>query len=266
MQTTSSNLEQTLESLPCPSDWPMTLPPVHLSEARSFGLIVSKGQLEPSMDEVFKEEVLYFFYGGVFHRTANRTSRNIKDLPVAFIFDPSVLTSIVRYYPFDTGALAAGRFGVSGKPLIPFEERFKVNGGDFTAPSRLVHHIYGSNDRYLLGDYATDLNSKPDPLPLLCDFFSADLSANGVDHRQCIIECHSNKPISLAKGLLWVGFPDCMTEDFIRLFKLTKPSIPEYFQYDSHVIFNPVEIAAQLQLRATDVIKRFVQLPKARGN
>lgn len=266
MQTNPSTLEQTLESLPSTNDWPMTLPPVHLSDARSFGLIVSKGQLEPSMDKVFKEKILYFFYGGVFHRTANRTTRNIKDLPVAFVFDPSILTSFVRYYPFDTGALAAGMFGTWGKRLIPFEERFKVNARDFTVPSRIVHHIYGTNDRYLLGKYDSDLKSKPDPLPLLFDFFSADLSSNGVDHRQCIIECHSNDPVSLAKGLLWVGFPDCMTEDFVRLFELTKPSIPEYFQYDSHTIFNPTEKAAQLQLRAADVIKRFVQRPKARGN
>lgn len=265
MQSNLSNLGQTLKSLPKPTAFPMALPPVHLTRASWFSSIVDKGQLEPLPDNVFNEEILYFFYGGVFYRTANKSTRDMMELPVAFLFDPSVLASFACYYPFDTGGLARGLFGDWGTRLDSFKETFMVNGGDHTIPSQMVHYFYGSNENYLMGKVDPDLKNKPDPMPLLFDFFSDDLSSKGVDHRQYIIECQAHLPVPLNKGLLWVGFPDYYTGEFERLIKLLEPSVPAYDKYDSHIIFNPTEIAAQLEMTAREHVKRFVAPPKARG-
>jgi hypothetical protein len=257
-------LERALGSLPdppTPQTLPIALPPTHLSIARWFDSIVDDGELRPRTCGVFKEDLLYLFYGGVFYRTGNKHTRNVVELPIAFLFDPSVLSSCACYYPFDTGALAAGKYGNAAEPLMPFEKTYKVSGKDVSVPSRLVYHLFGTNERYLGGKVDKELPLKPAPLPSLWKFFEEDLTSHGVDQRQSIIECQTNEPIPL-KSLLWIGFPESMTDAFWRLFELTKPSMPQYFQYESHVIFNPSDIAAKLEQEAArEVVRRFVQLP-----
>ena len=51
---------------------PAALPAVHLTIARWFEGIVKDCVLVPRMCKVFQEEVLYFFYGGVFFRFPGR--------------------------------------------------------------------------------------------------------------------------------------------------------------------------------------------------
>jgi hypothetical protein len=186
-------------------------------------------------------------------------------LPIAFLFDPGVLKSFFRYYPFDTGALASGRYGPAGERLKPFEETYAVAGDyDGSAPSKMVYFLYQTNQRYLQGNVNDDLAKMPGPLPQVSAFLKDDLSKHGVDQRQALIECHAKEPISL-KGLLWVGFPETMTDVLGQIYYLTKPWMPDYYEYESHVIFNPAEIAAKLELKAAEVVKRFVSLPKAKS-
>lgn len=256
-------LDFTLRSLPEPDAWPMALPPAHLTTARWFGEIVDQGELRPRLCPIFNDKLTYFFYGGVFYRTSNKSTRNAAELPIAFLFDPKVLPSFFRYYPFDTGGLAQGLYGGLGSVLQPFEDTYAVSGEDATTPSRIVYHLYMTNRRYLEGTLNDNLGSAPIPVPQLSAFLQADLTELGIDKRQSVIECHSREPITLAQGLLWIGFPESMTDVFARLYDVTKPSMPEFYPYKSHVTFNPIEIAAVLENRAADVIKRFEDLPKA---
>ncbi len=260
------SLELAISSLPEPKSWPMALPPVHLNIARSFSKIVADQQLEPQPDAIFGEDLLYLFYGGVFYRTERDPTRNTDELPIAFLFDPSVLPRCCRYYPFDTGALANGLYREAGKPLLPFETTYRLTGGDDVVPTRMVYYLYESNQRYLRGEISDGLKNLPHPLPQLAAFFSTDLTAHRVDHRQMCIECHFNQPLPLAQGLLWIGFPDSMTDIFARLYEVTRPSIPEYFPYEYHCNFSPADIAAKLELEAAKVVRRFGELPRPRGH
>lgn len=259
--STTATLDLTLRSLPEPASWPMALPPTHLTTARCFGDIVNQAELRPRLCPVFNDDLTYFFYGGIFYRTSNKSTRSAMDLPIAFLFDPIVLAAFFRYYPFDTGGLASGLYGSAGSPLQPFEDTYAVMGEDVITPTRMVYYLYMTNRRYLEGSLNDGLASAPVPVPQLSQFLQADLTALGVDKRQSVIHC--KEPITLRQGLLWVGFPESMTDIFAGLLALTKPSVPDYYSYKSHAIFNPVEIAAQLEMRAADVIKRFEDLPKA---
>jgi len=262
MSTAPHNLEQALKLLPNPAAWPMSLPPTHLTKARWFRIIIERGQLEPQPDTFFKEDILCFFYGGVFYRATNKNMRTQIELPVAFIFEPSILSSFSSYFPFDTGGMSNGRCGEWGEKLISFETTFKVSGGDHTVPSRMVYHLFETNDNYLRGRPSASLKDKPAPLPLLLDYFTDDLSGNDVDHRQCIIECQAKAPISLTHGLIWVGFPDYLTGEFLELLKLIEPKVPQYWCYESHAIFNPAQIAAKLEEKAREhVISRYISPP-----
>jgi len=264
MSSDMPHFEETLRSLPAPSELPITLPTTHLTVARWFSTVVDNGELQPKACKVFKRNLLYFFYGGVFYRTSEMPTRNAAEFPIAFLFEPAILKDFDCYYPFDTGAMAAGLFGDWSNRFNPFEERFKVSGrGDYSTPSLMVHHLYGNNENYLTGDVNHSLSEKPEPLPQLGEFLSADVTSSGADGRQLKIECLIAQSLPLNQDLIWVGYPSSMSDIFARIYEKTKPSVPEPFPYPDHKVFRPNEVAAQLQLKAEEVIqRRFISLPK----
>jgi hypothetical protein len=129
----------------------------------------------------------------------------------------------------------------------------------------MVHHLYGNNEDYLTGNVAPSLSKKPEPLPQLHEFLSADLTSTGVDDRQLKFECQISTSLPLNQELIWVGYPSSMSDIFARIYEKTKPRVPEPFPYPDHKVFRPNEITAQLQLKAEEVIRRrFISLPKPR--
>jgi hypothetical protein len=142
-----NSLDSTLQMLVSPTEWPVPLPIIHVSVARWFASIVARGHLEPRLCSVFGERLVYLFYGGAFYRPSITLTKNASELPIAFLFEPNVLTTISRFYPFDTGALDSGRLGPLGNRLRPFMSAFQVLGVDANTPSRMVHHLTGWGSR-----------------------------------------------------------------------------------------------------------------------
>ncbi|HYG79699.1 MAG TPA: hypothetical protein VD861_04890 [Pyrinomonadaceae bacterium] len=214
---------------------------------------------------MFKRKLLYLSYGGVHYRTANKQSENATELPLAFLFDPVVLSSIECYYPFDTGAMAKWNMGKWTRRLRPtFKSVFRVSGGGHEVPAKLVRYVYGDNETYLRGEVDGKCGGMPPPFPLLCQFLSDNLSSLGIDHRQRMIEGQTSKKLSLSKGLIWVAYPLCKTRDYEPLlweiYERTAPSIPHFYSYDYPKNFNPMGIAERLQERAADFVQRFLRL------
>jgi hypothetical protein len=210
---------------------------------------------------VFGDDLLYLYYGVPAYRRTDGPKRNAVELPVTFMFEPSILTHVARYYPFDTGALSAGRFGAWLGRLGAFRDNFGVTGtGDHLPPCRLVHSVYGDNINYLDGVLRTPV-VPTDPIPLLTDFLSDDLSGLGVDKRQCMIECHTLTPLRLDRSLSWVAYPKRLTSVFARLARSLEPWVPESYEYRSHVIVDPRDAAAQIEAEAIKRIHRFIARP-----
>lgn len=245
------------------TELPPSLPCAHLTVARRFDSIVNIGQLNPQYCTRLHTNILYLFYGGVFHRTSQSPTRNRTELPIAFLFDPTELASVSDYYPFDTGAVVTGKFGSWSKRLRPINQ-YRVSGdGNYESPARMVHHIFGTNSRYLAGKPSTSCTRKPAPLPNLFKFLCADLSREGVDHRQCSIECHVKSPLAISRSLIWIGFPYNLMKTFCRLLDVLKPYRPQFFTYHYHAAFRPSEVAAQLESQADQVVRRYVsQIPE----
>jgi hypothetical protein len=240
-----------------PANLPLPLPIVHTSIARWFGSIVSQGRLEPRQCPVFGERLIYLFYGGAFYRPSEFTTKNVDELPVAFLFEPAALTKIARYYPFDTGALVSGRLGASGDRLRPFRSAFQVPGGDIQTPTRMVHHLFNSNENYIYGRVDPDCQTKPSPLPELFELMTQDLTSKGTDHRQCCIECHSVDAMELGQHLLWLAFPENHYPYFVQLFGSKRwKRIPVCYPYRAHAIFHTREIAYDIHQQAL----RFIEL------
>jgi hypothetical protein len=258
-----SSLEKALDRLNSPDDAPWPLPLAHLSIARWFDSIAVEGSLLPRRCKVFNEELLYLSYGGVFYRPKHLQTEKATELPLAFLFDPSLLDSVAASYPFDTGAMAEGKFGPEWSARFPsFRTDFRVKPKRKSSRvSDLVFHLFGTNKSYLRGEPSASCETKPDPLPLLYRFLSADLFSVGVDHRQRTIECMSSTHVPLNRSLIWIGFPDILGADLIKIYRLTKPWLPEFFAYPYHRNFDPKEIAAKLEHEAGKLIERFAALP-----
>jgi hypothetical protein len=254
MSSDHYSLEKTLLTLPPPPPYFPALPAAHLTKAKAFNEIVKARRIEPQPDSHFNEKLIYFFYGGIFYRPASVNLAEEMELPVAFVFKPTALNSFARYYPFDTGAIFNGFFTDWRAKMGMFEETFKVHGTDFKAASLLVYHLFKTNRNYLKGLPDDELKSKPEPLPLLFEFLAANPTDGKTDNRQYAIECQATVPVPLDQQLLWVGYPDYYSREFSELYKILYPNPPKSYKYEYTRVFNPRDIAVELQKEAEKAV------------
>ena len=100
---------------------------------------------------------------------------------------------------------------------------------------------------------------KREPIPLLREFLTDDLSWIQVDHRQRTIEAIAEVGLKLADTLEWIGIPEI---DILnvqnRLYHWTKPRMVEIHSYGFRKNFHPRELAAQLEDAAYEyVVKKY---------
>lgn len=61
--------------------------------------------LNPSYCKLFKENLIYLFYGRPAYRAKEGNNARLEfEWPIVFIFDPEKINSVKRAFPFDTGA------------------------------------------------------------------------------------------------------------------------------------------------------------------
>src|ERR1017187_9469822 len=106
-----SELELALGSVTPGDPLPLELPIAHLTAARWLRGILGAGHIAPRLCKVFKQNLLYFSYGGVFYRTSKFQSENAAELPVGMVFTPQVLDKCIKLFPFDSGAMARKLYG-----------------------------------------------------------------------------------------------------------------------------------------------------------
>jgi hypothetical protein len=250
-----SKFEATLNTLPDPNPFPASLPLAHTTVARWFGSIVDDGHLEPRLCTVFNETILYLFYGGLFYRPSFvGASRDLYEVPIGFVFHPKLLERVSHFFPFDTGAMATGKFFHWSTEFGNFQSDYRAPGGSFRTPAKMVHHLFGTNEDYLRHRANPGCLTKPEPLPKLYDFYTDDLQKKGCDHRQCVFECQIREPLDLGTDLLWIGYPEQLGYLYRRLCQRTAPHKPIPFPYVQREIMNPVVTAGLLQEEA---LRRF---------
>ncbi len=92
---------------------PAELPLVHTTEYFNLASIRASHTLQASNCNIFKEPLLYFFYGRPAYRDSSQTSptRDVGFYPICFVFQPdTVCKKVKRLYPFDTGASQHGLY------------------------------------------------------------------------------------------------------------------------------------------------------------
>jgi hypothetical protein len=233
------------EAAPTSPLWP--LPLAHLTAVRWLGSISRIGELHPTSCRVFNREILYLSYGGVFYRPDRLQTENPTELPIAFLFDPSLLDRVHEAYPFDTGAVASSLFGEPWTSVLREFEHFAIwplhDSSLISLIPKLVYHVFGCNKNYLRGNPSETCKLGNDPFPFLYDFLSADMSELRVDHRQRTIECLINRRLQLDETLIWIGYPDrCSAEIISLLEKYTLPRVPQLY----HILIRAISILQRL--------------------
>lgn len=256
-------LESTTDALPRPSTRLPDFPVAHLSFAAAFSQIVANRALKTERCRVFREQILYLFYGALAYRTRNGSTRDQRKAPIAFLFRPSVLSKRVRYYPFDTGAAADGLFGGAFSALAPaFKKRLRLVGnGDPNVPALFAYHAFGSIANYIAMAPNHACMSYPSPFPELYRFYSADLTP-GVDQRQCRIEAQFLEELALPKDLIFLGYPLSRTDEVRELCKVPGEAsyVPEIWTYPDSAILNSNDLAGALAQKCAEIIARYVSL------
>jgi hypothetical protein len=236
---------------------PPLLPGGHLSDCREFKQQVMDWGISPTRCDVFLEDLVYMYYGGLFFRRSDNPIQQAAMYPVGFLFDPEVLVQCERVYPFDTGAIPKGIYGTKG-PIVERWEDCRIDcRGDASHGPRLVQYLYGENHKYLKGIVSTTCVQLRDPFTWLIPFLRALPSLVGGDQRRYRIEYQSTVHVSF-DSLLWVGYPDVYTPWFARVFERSKTSRPERYSYDSYRLGRPSEMAAVLQQAAVNYVRNRV--------
>ena len=249
-------LDEALRSLNRPEELPSDLPLSHLIDARDLGRILAAGQFGTWPCKFFQEELLYVFYGGVVYRRSTVPTNNASILPIVFLFRPDILERLERLYPFDTGAAHKKLYGSPWDDLLaPFQERFRVKArNDPEAAARMVYYIFRTNEDYIYNPPHSSCRTLPEPLPVLHDFLSADLTDRRVDQRYRTMEGHAKDPLSW-EDLIWIGYPDSEEEN-VRILAQQLPHPPVCFPYKAFPASRPSEAAAHLQYAAQEAIIR----------
>jgi hypothetical protein len=229
----------------------------HVSLSGCLSSIVASKRLIPKRCAVFDANHLYFSYGAPHYRPTDHQTTDPKELPVAFVLAYSIVEKMRYFFPFDTGAMAKGRYGRRyANPFRPLYD-FSVTQN----PDRLVSCFYEDNARYLRGQVVAQCPTNSAPIPLLHHFLSVNLSHKGIDQRQRTIECIADKPIRLSPSLLWVAYPDFQTLDIAKLWTSFRVGFDSY-AYPTDETSNPARLAEHIEIVAREWFRHRYEGPK----
>lgn len=217
------------------------LPFIHTTISLNFINCVRNGKLRPSRCRVFKEPLIYLFYGRPAYRVEleERPSQLYSSLPVCFIFKPNCISALKRIYPFDSGAFTRGLYKdhISGKFTL---DDFAMDCMP-EVPQHIVGAFFHSNRGYYLG------NPKPISIPFTefstRAYFSliTDKGYREVDDRRSTIEIQCNRAINLSRDTIEaVVLPRAFLDEeelVERIFKIWEAKALDYPSYS----FSPRE-------------------------
>jgi hypothetical protein len=189
------------------------LPLVHTMLCEQFSNTTSTHHLTRQMCDVFREPLVYLFYG----RPAYRSLRGRKPTtkyalcPVCLVFKPHTIGHMVhRMYPFDSGALHGGMF----EPLIPRSHLPKFNLSTVIESARRYVHMFFETNREYYGAVArptlTHVPAQPEA-KALHTLITLEGEAE-YDDRRSVVEVQICKDVPLKDMLLTVILPTSFLE------------------------------------------------------
>jgi hypothetical protein len=193
------------------------LPIIHSCDGYGFRSILESGKIEMRYCDVFKENLVYAFYGKPAYKIhLVGATKNDALFPVCFIMNQDYLQEFWRIYPFDSGAFAK----IDEIKSKYFHDKMNISDfqvrADIRNAVRIVEKFYSNNEKYV--------DDKPDvnvnifrPTEYEARGYAELITSarvEGFDNRVSTIEMVYNADINLnADNLMQVIMPNSLTGD-----------------------------------------------------
>jgi len=127
------------------------MPFIHVTNGYNFKKILTGDLLKQSRCPVFKEDILYLFYGRPSYKTKYQYNERLAyDWPIVFLFEYKAVERFVSsMFPFDSGAFENERYRHFFDSKTTIDE-FRVSRGKHNV-RRIVSSFYSSNYEYFCG-------------------------------------------------------------------------------------------------------------------
>ena len=236
---------------------PALLPTMHSTSCLIGENILQEDKLSVKVCPVFKEPLLYFFYGKPSYRVSSKHSHKSRTdclrSPCCFIFDSHKIHA--KYiYPFDTGAYSSGIF----EDMIPSEidiKKFQLEPDPTNIPE-YVRAFFGNNENYLQGISSIDDKSFNNVVTFT---LGQILSAKGTfefDDRARTVEIISEDNLKVSDAIMAIIVP----QPFVRneAFKnfLKDHSDIDVITYFTHYPSDPASHNEAVFQKAIDYLKK----------
>jgi hypothetical protein len=193
----------------------MELSLVHTTEYVHLTSIQKSHTLTASVCGVFKEPLLYLFYGRPSYRIPGRTTptRDVGLYPICFVFKPgTVCKKAKRAYPFDTGA---SQFGLYEPAIKSTEALTKYPISAVIESARKISKcFFDTDERYLSNDPLGGL-----VFPLAdneAEAYYRLITGGGdpaCDDRCSAVEIQIAEDLDLRSNIMAVALPTCFLDD-----------------------------------------------------
>ncbi|WP_299765484.1 hypothetical protein [uncultured Dokdonia sp.] len=193
----------------------MNLPLTHVTPWENFRKIAIDEFLLPKPCRFFKEELIYLNFGRLAYKPSKKDYNWNENSPVIIFFNNRLLDKCNRYFPFDTGAILAGRFRATNLNSKKLKEKFAFDLKKST-PENWINSIYSSNLEYIEHKMPSLITNNNEINHLLIEAYNQLEKNDELDYRLTSIECHSKVPISIKNSFL-VIIPNDKKDEFSKL-------------------------------------------------
>jgi hypothetical protein len=214
--------------------------------------MVLNGKFEPKECTVFREKLIYFFYGRPAYKNGESTCIGMSGkAPVALLLTAGIISEAKRIFPFDTGAFVGNRYAQWMHPSMKWEHFEITELSD--APNKHVDAFFGSNGRYMdcLPEASRVVPEGEFEVEAIARMV-ADISSSGADDRRIAVEMLTENTIPFSNKHLKaiIGPHSLLAADWMKTFLGGSGSGVEYVSYSLNHLKRPVEYQALLEEKA----------------
>ncbi len=216
------------------------LPLAHTTRCEWLSSFVKHPQIDPRLCPVFKEDLIYLFYGHPAYRSTkgNTPNEGIHLCPVCFVFKPATVSAKVhRIFPCDTGALKRAVYKPKkktkkkGKSKLGWQDRHELElDPDIASARKHVAHFFATNRSYFAGMISSRAKKPGSGAAKRWYEVVADQRTTDADERKFAIEVQVNQSVQLKGNLKCVVLHrEFLEEDsIVRALKAWKCDIRSY--------------------------------------
>jgi hypothetical protein len=234
------------------------LPMVHTTEYSRLPSIQTSNTLQANPCKIFKEPLLYFFYGRPAYRDASQIipTRDVGFYPICFVFRPGTISKKAkRIYPFDTGAFQAGLYQPAIKPTAALADYVVL--AVIESARKVVSCFFETEEQYL--------SNKPKN-GLLFSAAESDAQSyydliNGGGDRTCddrysAVEIQIAECIDIRQGIMAIVLPTCFLDDDNLAKTIANVWRAEPLTYNADIGMRPIEFHGTIRQKIREFYGR----------